>query len=288
MNDWPDYKLIDFGDGRKLERLAGVVVDRPCPAAQATQRSAANAWADANARYTGDRVDAGKWRHTTRPAEDHAVQVPLGGDHGFRMHLEFTPAGQVGLFPEQFVNWRWIARRVQRAAVPCKVLNLFAYTGGSTLAAACAGAHVTHVDASRPAVTLARRNAQASGLADAPIRWIVEDAVRYCQRELKRGAQYDAVILDPPSYGHGPQGEAWKFTRDLPKLLGLVGELTKRTPRLLLATCHTPGVGVAELGAYLADGVFGSCAQPPATGALSLTSDDGRHLPSGVYARWPG
>ncbi|MCA9238912.1 MAG: class I SAM-dependent methyltransferase, partial [Planctomycetales bacterium] len=175
---------------------------------------------------------------------------------------------------------------------PCRgegirVLNLFGYTGASTLAAAAAGAEVTHVDASKPSVALARRNAELSGLGAAPIRWIVEDAVRYCQREVKRGSRYHGVILDPPTYGHGPKGEEWKLTRDLPKLFALIAELTGGAPRFLLATCHTPGVGAAELGAYLADGVFGSCAQGANTSALSLVDAQGRRLESGAQARWP-
>ena len=152
-----------------------------------------------------------------------------------------------------------------------KVLNLFGYTGGSTLAAAAAGAEVTHVDAAKSMVTRARENAVLSGLSDAPIRWIVEDAVKFCQREVKRGNIYDAVILDPPSYGHGPQGENWSIKRDLLPLLSLCGELTVGRPKFVLLTCHTPGMGAAELSAYLSDGLFGHCGQPPESGTLYLT-----------------
>ena len=191
------------------------------------------------------------------------------------------------MFPEQFSNWRWIAAQVARSNRPLRMLNLFAYTGGSTLAAAVAGAEVTHVDASKPSVALARQNADASDLADAPIRWIVEDVVKYCRREVKRGNRYDVVVLDPPSYGHGPKGEEWKLARDLPTLLDLCGELTERAPVFLLATCHTPGVGPAELSAYLSDAIVGHCGQPPASGKLWLATEDGRRLDSGVFARWP-
>lgn len=302
MPDWPDYELLDFGAdssgaGRKWERFGEFVVDRPCVGA-GDSAPAAKTQADAN--YTGAKVGDGKWT-STQPGPDTrrrgvspggaTIDIPLADNLSFRMQLELSPAGQVGLFPEQFVNWRWIARQVGRLSRPLRVLNLFAYTGGSTLAAAVAGSQenieVTHVDASKPSVALARQNAALSGLAGAPIRWIVEDALKYCRREVKRGNQYDAVILDPPSYGHGPKGEEWKLTRDLPELLTLCGELTSESRVFLLATCHTPGVGPAELAAYVSDAVVGHCGQPPASGRLWLKTTDGRRLESGVYARWP-
>jgi 23S rRNA (cytosine1962-C5)-methyltransferase len=167
------------------------------------------------------------------------------------------------------------------------VLNLFAHTGGSTLAAAAAGAEVVHVDAARSVVERARENAALSGLSDRPIRWITEDAAKFCRRELKRGNQYDAVILDPPSYGHGPKGEVWTVADGLPPLLEMCGQLTSTNRAFVLVTCHTPGIGPAELAAYLSDGLFGHCSQPPAAGQLALETSDGRQLPSGVYARWP-
>lgn len=194
------------------------------------------------------------------------------------------------MFPEQRECWTWVAKRAANPgqSPKLKVLNLFAYTGGSTLAAASAGAEVTHVDAARSAVSRARQNAEMSGLAERPIRWIVEDATRYCEREVKRGNRYDAVILDPPTYGHGPKGEEWLVKRDLLPLLRMCGELVERQPKFVLLTCHTPGIGPAELAAYLADGMFGGCSQPPRTGELFLETAAGRRLSSGVFARWPG
>ena len=141
--------------------------------------------------------------------------------------------------------------------------------------------------AAKSMVARARENAAASGLADAPIRWIVEDALKFCQREVKRCNQYDAVILDPPTYGHGPKGEAWSIKRDLLPLLELCRELTAGQLRFALCTCHTPGMGPAELSAYLAEGLFGHCGQPPQTGTLFLETADGRKLESGTFARWP-
>lgn len=299
---WTDYALVDIGDGRRLERFGEWLLDRPCPAAAGVKKSQpAATWKRATARYDGDRADAGTWRPAAPrwSPRELSLSVPLGDADDFQLVLEPLPSGQVGVFPEQFANWQWIARQVRRfalggvpqqgqgAATGPKVLNLFAYTGGSTLAAAAAGAAVVHVDAARSVVTRARQNAAAAGLAEAPIRWIVEDAVKFCRREVKRGNRYDAIILDPPSYGHGPQGDPWRATRDLLPLLQLCGELVAGQPHFLLATCHTPSLGQSELAALLAEGVFGHCGQPAATGELSLVDDAGRTLPSGVVARWP-
>ncbi len=296
--DWPDYELIDFGDSRKLERFGAWVLDRPCPAAAGPKQEQA-AWRQATARFDGDRAADGVWSSAADQwqSAEIAIQAPVTDTGGFQLQLAPLPSGQVGAFPEQLGCWRWIAEQVKRGlgggATPgqspgLRVLNLFAYTGGSTLAAAVCGAEVVHVDAARSVVERARKNAAASGMGDRSIRWIVEDALKFCRRESKRGNHYDAVILDPPTYGHGPKGEEWQINRDLLPLLELCGELTERRPKFVLVTCHTPGIGAAELAAYLSDGVFGHCGQPPRAGELFLETADGRRLPSGVYARWPG
>ncbi len=215
------------------------------------------------------------------------------GEAAFRLQLEALPSGQVGVFPEQRENWEWITRQVMRAKPQAadeqllKVLNLFAYTGGSTLAAAAGGAEVVHIDAAHSSVDRARQNAMLSGFGDRAIRWIPEDAMKFCQREVKRGNQYDAVILDPPSYGHGPKGEPWKIGEHLLPLLELCGKLTAKSREFVLVTCHSPGIGPADLSAYLSEGIFGHCGQPPKVGELFLETAEGRRLPSGVFARWP-
>jgi 23S rRNA (cytosine1962-C5)-methyltransferase len=297
-----DYELLDFGGGRKLERFGAAVLDRPCPTAEGVVKSRSELWREATARYEAARVGDGEW---APPAERWTPADWCFAHEGavsFRLKLDALPSGQVGVFPEQAENWDWIARQFGKAqagkstgiasgtrtqAGPLRVLNLFAYTGGSTLAAAAAGAEVVHVDAARSIVERARSNAELSGVAARPIRWIVEDAAKFCRRELKRGNRYDAVILDPPSYGHGPKGEPWKIGDDLLPLLAVCGELTAESRAFLLFTCHTPGIGPAELAAYLADGIFGHCGQPPAAGELYLETTGGKRMPSGAFARWP-
>ena len=283
-----NYELLDFGAGRKLERFGPWLLDRPAPGADRPQ-SHVELWESATANYTGNRTTEGTWKPTIKKWAETSIEFPVKLAEGleYRLLLSPLPSGQIGVFPEQLDNWQWIARKVAKPQA-AKVLNLFGYTGGSTLAAAVAGAEVTHVDAAKSMVARARENAELSGLKDAPIRWIVEDAVKFCQREVKRGNTYDAVILDPPSYGHGPQGESWSIKRDLLPLLNLCRELTAGRPKFVLLTCHTPGMGAAELSAYLSDGLFGHCGQPPQSGTLYLKSSGGRKLASGEFARWPG
>jgi 23S rRNA (cytosine1962-C5)-methyltransferase len=285
------YELLDFGAGRKLERFSSIVLDRPSPSAAGIRKTRSETWLSATARYERTHADQGVWTPTPDdwiPGKWHFAHQ---GPSPIQLQLDALPSGQVGVFPEQRANWDWIADSIAKRHLPggspLRVLNLFAYTGGSTLAAAAAGAEVVHVDAARSIVERARENAELSGLADRPIRWITEDAMRFCQREVKRGNQYDAVILDPPTYGHGPKGEPWKISQHLLPLLKLCGQLTAERRTFVLVTCHTSGIGPAELAAYLAEGIFGHCAQPPKSGELFVKTSDGRKLPSGTFARWP-
>lgn len=288
----PPYELLDYGAGRKLERFGTWILDRPAPGAEVPIADP-QTWKAVTARYTGDRATEGSWKPPAKNWPEPQIELPiqLDPEHRLRLILSALPSGQIGVFPEQIGCWRWIARQAAGGAKPqaagIRVLNLFAYTGGSTLAAAAAGAEVTHVDSARSMVSRARENADRSGLDSAPIRWIVEDALKFCQREIKRGRHYDAVILDPPSYGHGPHGESWSIKRDLLPLLQVCARLTQKHPRFILLTCHTPGIGPAELCAYLSDGVFGHCGQGPHSGRLYLATADGRKLASGCFARWP-
>lgn len=275
------YELVDFGDGRKLERFGAFLLDRPCAAA-VDPPAHPPAWTQASARYQRLKQDRGRWTPGSALPADWRVAC---SDLVFE--LRATEFGHLGLFAEQAGNWNWIDKQVRRAGRKLRVLNLFAYTGGSTLAAAAAGASVVHVDAARNTVAWARRNAELSGLGDAPIRWIVDDASKFVSRELRRGNRYDAVILDPPTYGHGPQQEAWKIGQQLLPLLAQCAELTSEQRAFILLTCHSPGYGPAELQASLADAIFGSCQSGATAKQLCLETQDGRRLHSGVVARWP-
>jgi len=285
------YQLIDFGDGRRLERFAALRLDRPAAAVEDVRRSSPGLWTAVDARF--DRTGAeGTGAAVTGDNEGH--WSPLGElpeqwtiAHGpIRFELKRTPAGHLGVFPEQADNWDWIAGEIGRSAQPAKIVNLFAYTGGSTLAAAAAGAEVTHVDAARNTVAWARRNAELSGMAELPIRWIAEDAMKFVKRELKRGNRYDAAILDPPSYGHGPRGEVWRLSKDLPRLLELCTQLTAPRRRFILLTCHTPGYDPQRLKRMMAEAMGDTGSGTVESQPLAIRSATGREFPSGVVVHW--
>ncbi len=287
----PDYALLDFGRGRKLERFGPFVLDRPSPAAEGFEQAHPQRWREAEGRFelSPNGNERGRW-HFPDPLP---AGWPLHCEE-LVLQVRTTPFGHTGVFPEQMPNWRWLTEQTAAAAEPMKLLNLFGYTGGSTLAAAAGlrrhggeAPAVVHVDSSAAAVKWARRNAEISKLGEAPIRWIVEDAPRFVARERKRGNRYDGLILDPPSFGHGPKGEIWRLEEHLPSLLAECLALTAGTCRLLLLTCHSPGWGPAEL-ADLVREVWPKRTQLPPLefGELTLTTDDGRVLPSGAMVRF--
>ena len=274
-----DYELLDIGGGARLERFGTRVVDRPHPAAYG-ERGDPEAWDTATLYFA-----PGEGWHGTDPVEPWSVVAD-----GITLELRPTDTGQVGLFPEQAPSWAWLRDVVARRAAggtPPSVLNLFAYTGVATLVAAAAGASVAHVDGSKPAVAWARHNAVLSGLADRPIRWLVDDAPGFVARELRRGRHYDGVILDPPSYGHGARGRAWRLEDDGPALLADCARLVGGSRGFVLLTAHTPGFGPAELGHAL-----GTALRLPRTrietGDLALTANSGRRLELGSFGRWNG
>ena len=277
----PDqYQLLDFGEGRKLERFGPYILDRPSPAAERFTRRRAGIWSQAHGVYERTSGDRGRWTS--------AVDLPATWSvrHGqLEFELKRTEFGHLGVFPEQAENWDWLARELAESQAPVKVLNLFAYTGGSTLAAAAAGAQVVHVDSAANTVAWARRNAALSGLTQSPIRWITEDAPTFVERELRRGNTYNAVILDPPSYGHGPKGEPWKLEEHLGGLLQSCGKLIAAEPKFVLLTSHSPGLQPADLASSVS-AVMGEVRGDVSAEALAPRSEAGHALPSGIVVRW--
>lgn len=276
------HQLLDFGGGRKLERFGSYVLNRPSPAAEGFAQEQPELWPQADARYDRGAERRGDWR-CAKPIADR-----WPADFGeFTLELKLTEFGHLGLFAEQVENWRWIYEQVRRAGA-IKVLNLFAYTGGSTLAAASAGAEVVHVDAAEGVVAWARRNAEASGLADKPIRWIHEDAAKFVARELKRGNRYHAVILDPPAFGHGPRGQNWKLDTDLAELLEMCCALCSDQRQFLLLTCHSGDLAQSgRLRSYASQHQPGLLESGKLSSAnMNLASLTGRKLHSGAALRW--
>lgn len=275
------YQLLDFGQGRKLEQFGPYVLDRPAPAGQEAPQSFPPRWSSATARYERSRGEQGVW------LPSGALPARWRIEHQ-RVALELrpTPFGHLGLFPEQAENWGWLADRISSAGRTLEVLNLFAYTGGGTLSCAASGARVAHVDSARNVVQWARKNAALSGLSEAPIRWMVEDAARFVRRECKRGKTYDAVVLDPPTYGHGPHGESWRIDTDLLPLLTDCGQLTRCGASFGLLTCHSPGWGADELQGILRRSRLVSTLSELQADELYLTCSDGRRLPAGAFVRW--
>ena len=271
-----DYELIDSGDGRKLERFGKYVLARPCSQAMWRPAKSAADWAKADASF--DREDGNNWHgRANLPKEWPIVTADI------KFKLGGTDFGHLGIFPEQRAQWCWIRDILKRSSdvQPFKVLNLFAYSGGSTLASALGGAEVCHLDASKGMVEWARENARLNGLADHPIRWIVDDAHKFMKREIRRGHRYDAIILDPPTFGRGAGGEMYKIERDLKETLSLVADLLSEKPLFVLFSSHTPGLSV-----QVAENILGQL-WPRAkleSGEMLL---EGRALPcpSGIFCR---
>ncbi|MEE8142282.1 MAG: class I SAM-dependent methyltransferase [Planctomycetota bacterium] len=269
------YQLLDSGDQRKLERFGAYLLERP--SAQAVwERRDPKAWQSAAARFVRDSSGSGRWQGQPLPEQwlmQHA---------GLRWNLRPNDFGHLGIFPEQEESWRWSAERIRGAVGDVEVLNLFGYTGGSTLSAAAAGARVCHLDASKTSVRSARENAALSELEDRPVRWIVDDVLRFVQRETRRERRYHGIILDPPTYGRGARGETWQIEEDLRPLLEQCVGLLHDSPLFLILSSHSPGFTPLVLANLLAPCPSGSVE----CGEMVIRDRWGRPLPSGAYARW--
>ena len=278
---WQDYELLDCGGGEKLERWGRQILVRPDPQAIWESDHQHKGWRTADARYSRSASGGGHWDKNHLPEswpiryKDLTFQVkPMNFKH-------------TGLFPEQAANWDWAMAKIRSAGRPIRVLNLFAYTGGATVACAKAGASVCHVDAAKGMVAWAKENAKCSGLQEAPIRWIVDDCAKFVEREIRRGKTYDAIIMDPPSYGRGPGGEVWKLEQNLWPFVSLCAGVLSDDPLFVLINSYTTGLSPSVLS-YVTESIFtkkyGGRSESREL-ALPVT-DSGLYLPCGATCRW--
>ncbi len=280
-DNWKDYEVLDTSGGEKLERWGDYILVRPDPQVIWNTPHEHPGWKKKNAHYHRSQKGGGEWEFISLPDE---WSIRYGN---LCFHLKPFSFKHTGLFPEQAVNWDWFSGLIAGAGRPVKVLNLFAYTGGATVSAAAAGAQVTHVDASKGMVAWAKENAATSGLSDAPIRWLVDDCVKFVEREIRRGNKYDGIIMDPPSYGRGPKGEIWKIEESIWPFVELCTRLLSDDPLFFLINSYTTGLQPAVLSYMLNLAVqkqFGGRVEAQEIG-LPI-SGNGLVLPCGASGRW--
>ena len=280
-DNWKDYELLDASDGERLERWGRYILRRPDP--QIIWRGVQKhpAWKNADAVYKRSSQGGGGWTRNRLPDR---WEIGYG-----KLRFVLKPMGfkHTGLFPEQAANWDWFSEKIAGAGRKIRVLNLFAYTGGATVAAAAAGASVVHVDASRGMVAQAKENAALSGLGDAPIRYIVDDCKKFVEREIRRGNRYEAVIMDPPSYGRGPSGEVWKIEDSVDELIGLAAQLLSDKPLFFLVNSYTTGLSPMAMEYILGMKIVTRHGGSLAAGELGLpVTATGLQIPCGASARW--
>lgn len=280
-DQWKEYEIIDCSKGEKLERWSDYILLRPDPQVLWDLPRKNPAWKKLNGHYHRSNKGGGEWEFFDLPKQWSINYKDL------TFHLKPFTFKHTGLFPEQAVNWDWFSEKIRNANREIKVLNLFAYTGGATLAAAKAGAKVTHVDASKGMVTWGKENAVASGLEDAPIRWLVDDCVKFVEREIRRGNHYDGIIMDPPSYGRGPKGEIWKLEEKIHPFIALASQLLSDEPLFFLVNSYTTGLAPAVLTYMISTEVekkFGGHVESQEIGLP--VKETGLILPCGASGRW--
>ena len=280
---WKDYEVLDTSGGEKLERWGKYVLVRPDPQVIWNTPKDDPLWRKYDARYARSSTGGGKWANLRLP-EHWQVKYRELTFNDKPMNFKHT-----GVYPEQAANWDFIMETIRGAGRPINALNLFAYTGGATLACAAAGASVCHVDAAKGMVAWAKENAKSSGLEDRPIRWIVDDCAKFVEREIRRGRRYDAIIMDPPSYGRGPSGEIWKLEENLWPFVQLVSQVLSDKPLFVIINSYTTGLAPSVVG-YIMDSIFtkrfGGHSE---CGELGLpVKDSGLVLPCGSTGRWTG
>lgn len=285
---WNDYELIDSGNGSKLERFGTYRFVRP--EAQAIWKPALgpSAWSDVHAVFQPTSEESGgHWKFQKQVDDKWEMRYALEKtDCVLRFNVMATPGRHLGVFPETASHWDWMAGLIQEAGRPVKVLNLFGYTGLATLAAAAVGASVTHVDASKKSVGWARENQSLSGLEQRPIRWIVDDAMKFVQREGRRGSRYDGIILDPPKFGRGPKGEVWEVYKSLPDLLESCKEVLSDKPLFVALTVYAVRASAIHLYYALQESMKGRSGKLDSGELVMREKSAGRLLSHAVYARW--
>ena len=279
-SDWKDYEIIDMADGQKLERWGNYVLSRPDPQIIWKDKSHPDKWKKADAIYHRSKTGGGGWQYKTKLPDSWDI-------HYKNLTFRVKPMGfkHTGLFPEQAVNWDWMIDKIQHAGREIKVLNLFAYTGGASVACSYAGASVCHVDSSKGMCTWAKENLQASGLADRPVRFIVDDVIKFVQREIRRGNKYDAIIMDPPSYGRGSNGEVWQFEEQIADLVALCMGAFSDKPLFFLINSYTTGISSTVLANILTLNIKKN--GKTSCGEIGLPMNNSKLiLPCGIYGRW--
>ncbi len=279
-DQWKDYEVLDTSGGEKLERWGDYLLVRPDPQVIWNTPKDLPGWRKMNGHYYRSSKGGGEWEFFNLPKQWEIAYKDL------RFNLKPFSFKHTGLFPEQAVNWDWFSDKIKNVGRPVKVLNLFAYTGGATLAAAAAGAAVTHVDASKGMVNWAKENAKSSGLEAAPIRWLVDDCMKFVEREIRRGNHYDGIIMDPPSYGRGPKGEIWKIEDSIYDFIKLCTQILSDAPLFFLVNSYTTGLAPAVLTYMLSTELkrFGGHVDSQEIG-LPVTKT-GLVLPCGASGRW--
>ena len=280
-DQWKDYQVLDTSKGEKLERWGDYLLVRPDPQVIWDTPKKNPGWKKMNGHYHRSKKGGGEWEFFNLP-EQWTIQYK-----DLTFNLKPFSFKHTGLFPEQATNWDWFGDKIRKAGRPVKVLNLFAYTGGATLAAAAAGASVTHVDASKGMVTWAKENAVSSGLKDAPIRWIVDDCAKFVEREIRRGRRYDAIIMDPPSYGRGPSGEVWRLEENLYPFVELVSGVLSDDPLFIVLNSYTTGLAPSVLTYILETLISKKFGGHTVSDELGLpVTQSGLVLPCGATGRW--
>ena len=281
-NNWKDYEIIDMADGEKLEKWKDIILVRQDPQIIWKEKSFPKKWNEAMARYNRSNTGGGNWQYKKK--------VPASWQVNYKnLTFNIKPMGfkHTGLFPEQAANWDWMIEKIKNAKRPIKVLNLFAYTGGATVACSYAGAEVCHVDSSKGMVAWAKENIASSNLQNRPVRYIVDDVVKFVNREIRRGKKYDAIIMDPPSYGRGANGEVWKFEENICDLVELCSNVLSEKPLFFLINSYTTGISSTVLENILNLNITKKYGGKVENGEIGLPMTNSKLiLPCGIFGRW--